>query len=865
MSTTTLFIPGQRVVNEAEPKLGLGQVFECDRRNVTVEFAAVDERRVYRIEGAPLRRFRLTAGQKARSKDGSIFVVTEVQESNGLLVYLGEGRRLDETDLGHEAPRAGALEHLESLNLGPFADFELRQRAWDLKGRWAAHTGRGLLGPRVDLLSHQMFVASKSLARSPVRALLADEVGLGKTIEAGLIASGLAAVEEAETMVVVVPEPLKHQWLAEFYRRFNLTLEIYEPESAAPQMRVLASYEELEELSEFSWELAIVDEAHHLAESADLERLARNCQNLLLLSATPARSGPDGWWHLCRLVDPGRYGERDRFLKMHGQLEDLSQLARKLEAGEIGPQAAADAFPQDQFLAEILEGGGGVEEVLDHLVDRHGTGRVLIRNRRPRLEGLFPGRKLVAQPVEDKFGWLLEYLGNDPSKTLLIVSEQRTVVQLYEAIKAQLPITMATFHEGMSLLERDRQAAYFADPEGAVILLASEIGSEGRNFQFASDLILYDLPESPDLLEQRIGRLDRIGQRQLVKLHYPYLAGSSEEQMLLWHQALGSFEGPVPGSQRLCDRFAGQLEKGNLDFETVHQAADEERRRAEKEVDVLVDRNSFRPELGDALIGEIEAWDHDQLLRDFVPDMMDRFGVIAEELDKGIYQIKPGDMMFVDSLPGLPNESGVMGTFERQRALIREDLEFLSVEHPVIGGTLDMLLDQPESRASAARWRPAPETTVALQFLFVIEAVGPARLHLARYLPPQPATATISLDGRVRPDLEGALEPRKLQKLAPEVTAELLARLGGKLRALAEAGRAAAMETFQELRQDALDKARMDLARELDRKKRLAELNPELDGGELEQAQRRALELVEHLQQAEPRLDAVRLLLCQQG
>ena len=65
----------------------------------------------------------------------------------------------------------------------------------------------------------------------------------------------------------------------------------------------------------------------------------------------------------------------------------------------------------------------------------------------------------------------------------------------------------------MTLLERDQAAAYFADIEGAQVLLASEIGSEGRNFQFASDLVLFDLPANPDTLEQRIGRLDRIGQQ----------------------------------------------------------------------------------------------------------------------------------------------------------------------------------------------------------------------------------------------------------------------------------------------------------------------------------------------------------------
>ena len=73
-------------------------------------------------------------------------------------------------------------------------------------------------------------------------------------------------------------------------------------------------------------------------------------------------------------------------------------------------------------------------------------------------------------------------------------------------------LNIGVFHSGLSFVARDRQAAYFSDPAGAQILLCTEIGSEGRNFEFAHHLVLFDLPLYPDLLEQRIGRLDRIGQ-----------------------------------------------------------------------------------------------------------------------------------------------------------------------------------------------------------------------------------------------------------------------------------------------------------------------------------------------------------------
>src|SRR5690606_41133390 len=90
---------------------------------------------------------------------------------------------------------------------------------------------------------------------------------------------------------------------------------------------------------------------------------------------------------------------------------------------------------------------------------------------------------------------------------------------LEAAIKERFNLNLALFHEGLPLVQRDRQAAWFAEPDGAQVLLCSEIGSEGRNFQFAHHLVLFDLPLNPGLVEQRIGRLDRIGQTDTIRIH----------------------------------------------------------------------------------------------------------------------------------------------------------------------------------------------------------------------------------------------------------------------------------------------------------------------------------------------------------
>ena len=121
---------------------------------------------------------------------------------------------------------------------------------------------------------------------------------------------------------------------------------------------------------------------------------------------------------------------------------------------------------------------------------------------------------------------------------------------------AQANIKLALFHESLSLIQRDRNAAWFSEPNGARILLCSEIGSEGRNFQFAHHLVLFDLPMNPELLEQRIGRLDRIGQTATIQIHIPYIENSWTHSMLRWHhEALQGIKKPLRGGRRYLVEF----------------------------------------------------------------------------------------------------------------------------------------------------------------------------------------------------------------------------------------------------------------------------------------------------------------------
>ena len=187
--------------------------------------------------------------------------------------------------------------------------------------------------------------------------------------------------------------------------------------------------------------------------------------------------------------------------------------------------------------------------------------------------------------------------------------------ELEERLRVWHGVRSAVFHGAMDLVARDRAAAYFAESvDGAQVLIASEVGSEGRNFQFARHLVLYDLPDSPEVLEQRIGRLDRIGQLHTVNIHVPYVPGSREVRMLDWyHDGLNAFVAPCPVGERLHREFEERLDRCLADEDddalrsiVTETAARREVLAAELEAgrDRLIELNSCRPLRAEELVTE---------------------------------------------------------------------------------------------------------------------------------------------------------------------------------------------------------------------------------------------------------------------
>jgi ATP-dependent helicase HepA len=785
--------PGQRWISTSEPSLGLGVVRSFDGRKVVMRYPAAEETRAYAFESAPLVRVCFSPGDDIADRAGSPLTVEAVTTRDGLLIYHCGGRELAETELLDSLGFIHPEKRLLAGLAGHPRDFDQRLQALEWNTHIRQSPARGFLGARIDLIPHQLAIVAETAGRLHPRVLLADEVGLGKTIEACLILHRLHLTGRANRILILVPEPLVHQWFVEVLRRFNLLFAIYdEPRCQSIEAHdaqtnpfldsqlILAATDFLTnnparaaQARAAGFDLLIVDEAHHLEWSPEhpsdayamVEALGREIPSLLLLTATPQQLGPAGHFARLRLLDPGRYTGLDAFLAETRAYAPLAEAVEALKIGRLPANPAAFTARSPRAAAHLAELHAGDESarapLIAALIDCFGTGRVLFRNTRDRLTG-FPERQSHLYPLsggQSPYAWLAGLLRWLPEneKVLLITGSPAAASAVLEKLLAQIHVESALFHEDLSLLQRDRNAAWFADPEGARILICSEIGSEGRNFQFARHLVFFGLPRDPELLEQRIGRLDRIGQTGTIHIHVPYGVDSQSELHARWlHEGLDAFTRPLKGAtavaaallpeldalQESCnpEKFASLLQRSR---ELKHQVA----RELATGHDRLLELGAPAPEKISGLLASIRSADADTRFEQFVVRLFDHLGLDVSDLSRRTYHFHRGQR-HSETFADLPEE-GLSGTFDRETALAREDLVFLTPDHPVLLGALEHYLDSESGNASFAQWKTGDGKAILLECAFVLEAIAPTRLHLDRFLPPTAFRIVVDHHGRV--------------------------------------------------------------------------------------------------------------------
>ncbi len=933
------FAIGQRWLSDTESELGLGVLVGVDERTISILFPKSDETRVYARASAPLSRIVFAVGDWLTDQDGNEWQVEFFEVQHGVMRYHvinGDQRKmLAETRLGAHLQLARPLERMLAARLESKDWYDLRIEALLMQSRMAVSPLRGMLGPRVGLIPHQLYIAHEVGRRLAPRVLLADEVGLGKTIEAGLIIHQQLVTGRSERILILVPDSLQYQWMIEMRRRFNLNFSLFDltrtaamrehDEDANPfaaEQCIIASVDLLldhadlrEQALEAGFDLLVVDEAHHLTWHEDtggndrydmVAQFAEQTAGVLLLTATPEQLGVDSHFARLRLLDPQRFDTLDHFLQEEAEYAHTAQVAEVLMSdGRLGE---ADHAAIAALIGHAVEDTPEARyRAINELLDRHGTGRILFRNTREAIQG-FPGRDCMAVPLPAPATWPMtgklreqmwpeeqqldgEWMANDPRvpwlietlrtqlkhrKVLLIARSGPVVESLESALRIHGGLRTAMFHEGMSLIERDQAAAYFADEGyGAQILLCSEIGSEGRNFQFAHDLVLFDLPSNPDVLEQRIGRLDRIGQTERIQIHVPYLMDTAQERMFRWYnEALDIFGHISPTAQTLQENHIVSLKNCLLadmgeQFDDLLNQVNDERMALEDELqsgrDRLLEFNSCRPVIAGRIVKALEDQDDVNPLPDFVTRFLSATNIDYEEQSDGTLIIRPSDQMQVEGL--ILDEDGITATFSRDQALAREDAEYLTLEHPFIQSIFEMVHTQSFGNTNVAILQSAaiPQGSILVEMWFRVEVIAPKVLNLAASLPQQLIRVLLNEKGQ---DLSAKINPAMLQPYVHQLDMNNARQVIKLRREVIEARYKQAEALAKTQLEGFADVARKRFAdrlqHEVDRMVYLKEHNPSIRADEVERLQAQQTEGLQLLEQLSLVPDAIRVMVAMQ-
>jgi len=624
----------------------------------------------------------------------------------------------------------------------PRAWYELRREAEHLALVPGFDRLITLGGHAIKELPHQIDVAQRVLRQMGGRAILADEVGLGKTIEASIIYRELAIRGLARRTLILTPASLVGQWQGEleekFFQRFDTPTD---PDDWQRVTRAIVSHDRARsrrhaaEILRHHWDLVIVDEAHKIkshrgATYQFIEKIERDF--LLLLTATPLQNDLRELYNLITLLRPGQLGTWEEFRSAHlvagdprqpkdpealralthavmirtrraSVVDDLDLPPRRPRHPEVKlTKAEADLYERTtQFLRRLYREGfvqhEDDEDDAEAGSPRRRTGKAMVQlamiHLRQRLcssakalaeslanlaegERIKPEHRTIARQLAErarkvnthaKLNVLTKILKETPDRVIVFSDHRPTIELIEQRVKAlRPPRTPIVYWGALTTAERDKRIRAFHDDERSV-LIATRAGSEGRNLQICNVLVNYDLPWNPMVIEQRIGRVHRIGQKREVHIVNLAAAGTIESYILqlldkkikLFELVVGELDlilGEFGGAQkfevRLADEwlaaendadFARRVETLGLDLERSSAAGraqeqlnsaiapDDNATRLERRFDELSVPARLRLGLGTSHLVKAAGWEAKRR----------RLGVQVTELLEALESIEP--------------------------------------------------------------------------------------------------------------------------------------------------------------------------------------------------------------------------------
>lgn len=796
--------PGERVVHRFNPELGPGVVRVIEDRTLVVEFAAGEILRLAQTTDA-LVPLRLPVGARVKLQPGDETVTIEALPAPGR-ARLTDGREVDEDTLWPLDTGGSLFDKLAQGDIDSLDKFSLRLDSLHLAAMREADGLGSFLGGRIRLFPHQLY-AAESATRAPlVRWLLADEVGLGKTVEACLILNHLLRTGRADRTLVIAPETLTVQWLGELWRKYHQVFvlldekrlqdvdrdygEGFNPFDA--HRRVVLGLETLIERPDLTRQaveagidLLIVDEAHHLRRPPGhpgdpayraVRPIADQGQHCLLLSATPLEDDAHGFFRLLQLLRPDEFPEDGDFNeRLSGKvpLPPCTSATRREEIGGLPPRAAHPVVLESgpawaaQAALERAVRKGGVKDALQRKNKLRrvryalASGAALESISDPKDKDLIELAK-KAQKKDPRLDWLGEMAPKwraAGDKTLVFVAHRESLETIKTAMSRRAQLRVALFHEDLSPGQRDIEVAQFRLPTGASMLISTECGGEGRNFEFCTRLVLFDLPWNPMVVEQRIGRLDRIGRTIPVEIAYfmpPEGVGAAVARL---HESLGLFREPLGGLERELSHVEPVIEELALEeeFSPSHERFTQvigEAREAQDRIQAAayheLHRNPYRSGFAEEILARVPP-DLEEVTEEVVLSACEQLEMNVEpQRGRARYSVELGKRSRVETLPGIAAGASFLGTFDREVAVQDESIDFFASGHPLLEGLLAHLDESSIGRVGLLHTRlPGGKSGLGLAGLY---KEGP-QFH----------AIVFDADGRRREDWEKALLRRPLK------------------------------------------------------------------------------------------------------
>ncbi len=594
-----------------------------------------------RFQMAPVMRKR---GRKPTAQSGAEPAAEEVKED---AEKAAEPEILWEPQITYELKPESVLSAIKEIHRTSVAKLELTLQAFRISFRSSYDQLLCLSAVQnMQSLWYQEETARKVMKMFRGRAILADEVGLGKTIEACLCLKEYMMRGLVHSALILVPSNLVNQWQAELWDKFQLAfvssndpLFRQDPDQFWSSPYVLASIQtarskrNFEAVTSRSYDMVIVDEAHHLKNRATVNWKLINSLTktfLLLLTATPVQNNLEELYNLVTLLSPGHLKTRKAFKNEFitrgnptdpQNREKLRQLlkevmirnTRSVTQLRLPPRFAntvrvAATPPEEEFYHGISNfvidlaksksaavSKAGLQKLLEASGSSHFAALRMLENIAHRNENGVSqsARQLMtvgtAIHVAAKIQRVLELLHALPEQKIVFVNYVATLEYLQQVLREQR-ISHVVFYGSMS--SEQKQAAIDEFKKGCPVFLATGSGGEGHNLQFCHTMINYDLPWNPMEIEQRIGRIHRIGQEKEVQVYNFCAAGSIEDHILeVLDRKINMFELVVGEIDMILGRLKSEQEFSDMVYEIwVQNPEPEKRKQAFKALSAQLER-----------------------------------------------------------------------------------------------------------------------------------------------------------------------------------------------------------------------------------------------------------------------------------